>query len=153
APVAFGDGPLGPRPRLSARPLSMLAVLHVPFTHFQLPPEVLALGVFTGLTYALLGLGLVLVYKTSRVLNFAHGDMGSLAAATVFSMVVYHGVSYWIALPVGLAAAAACGAGMEFFVIRRLARAPRLIVLVATIGASQVLLVLATLVLSGKFRT
>jgi ABC-type branched-subunit amino acid transport system ATPase component/ABC-type branched-subunit amino acid transport system permease subunit len=121
----------------------LFAVAHLPFTHFEVPPDVLALGLITGLTYSLLGAGLVLVYKSSRVINFAHGNTGAIAAATVFSLVQFHGWSYWPALLLGLAASAGCGAAMEFFVIRRLSKAPRLIVLVAT----------ATLALQGHFKS
>jgi ABC-type branched-subunit amino acid transport system ATPase component/ABC-type branched-subunit amino acid transport system permease subunit len=131
----------------------VLAVLHVPFTGFELPPEVLILGLITGLTYSLLGAGLVIVYKSSRVINFAHGNTGAIAAGTVFSFVAYRGWNYWIGLVLGLIAAGACGAGMEFLVIRRLAKAPRLIVLVATIGAAQVMLVGAALALNGQFKS
>ena len=131
----------------------MLAELHVPFTSFELPPEVLVLGLITGLTYSLLGVGLVIVYKSSRVINFAHGNTGAIAAGAVFSLVAQRGWSYWIGLPLGLLAAGACGAALEFLVIRRLARAPRLIVLVATIGAAQLLLVAAALALDSEFES
>jgi ABC-type branched-subunit amino acid transport system permease subunit/ABC-type branched-subunit amino acid transport system ATPase component len=129
----------------------VLAALTIPVLDFELPPEVLGLGVITGLTYSLLAVGLVIVYKSSRVINFAHGNTGAVAAGTVFSLTVTRGWSYWLALPLALVAAAACGAAVEFLVIRRLARAPRLIVLVATIGAAQVLLVGASLALEEKF--
>jgi ABC-type branched-subunit amino acid transport system ATPase component/ABC-type branched-subunit amino acid transport system permease subunit len=103
----------------------------------DVPLEVVILGVIAGLTYALLGVGLVIVYKTSRVINFAHGEMGALAATIMPVAVILWDWPYWVALPISLAAAAACGAATELVVIRRLVRAPRLIVLVATIGASQ----------------
>jgi ABC-type branched-subunit amino acid transport system ATPase component/ABC-type branched-subunit amino acid transport system permease subunit len=115
---------------------------------FEAPVEVVVLGLITGLTYALLGVGLVLVYKTSRVLNFAHGEMGALAANVIPALVVVRGLNYWVALPVALITAAAAGALTELLVIRRLARAPRLIVLVATIGASQLFFAIGAIVLS-----
>ena len=37
-------------------------------------------GVFTGLVYGLLGVGLVVVYRGSRIINFAYGETGMLAA-------------------------------------------------------------------------
>jgi ABC-type branched-subunit amino acid transport system ATPase component/ABC-type branched-subunit amino acid transport system permease subunit len=103
----------------------------------DVPIEVVVLGLIAGLTYALLGVGLVIVYKSSRVINFAHGEMGALAATLMPVAVIRWGWPYWMALPLSLAAAAATGAVTELVVIRRLVRAPRLIVLVATIGASQ----------------
>jgi ABC-type branched-subunit amino acid transport system ATPase component/ABC-type branched-subunit amino acid transport system permease subunit len=114
-----------------------VAVAHVPFTHFQIPLEEVVLGLVTGLTYALLAVGLVMIYKTSRILNFAHGEMGALGAAVVPWLVIRHGVSYWLALPFALVISAAAGAFTAFLITRYLSRASRLIVMVATIGASQ----------------
>src|SRR5207248_6356647 len=114
-----------------------IAVAHIPFTHFQVPLEEVVLGLVTGLTYALLGVGLVLVYKTSRVLNFAHGEMGALGAGLMPWLVIRHGVPYGIALALALAVAAVAGAFTEVVVMRKLARSSRLIVMVATIGMSQ----------------
>ena len=111
----------------------------VPFTSFDVPMEIVVIGVITGLIYGLLGVGLTLVYKSSRVINFAHGDMGALPAGLLLLAVLKWNVPYWVAVPGALVAALAIGAGVEFLVIRRLVRAPRLVVLVATIGASQVL--------------
>jgi len=113
----------------------------LPFTHFELPPDIVVLGIVTGLTYGLLGVGLTLVYKTTRVINFAHGELGALPALIVPILVLNHGWSYWAAVPLALAGGAAGGALMETLVIRRLADAPRLVVLVATIGVTQLLLV------------
>ena len=115
----------------------MLAVAHIPLTNFQVPLEEVVLGLVTGLTYALLAVGLVMVYKTSRVLNFAHGEMGALAAGLIPWLVIRHRVPYWGALALALVVAAAAGAFTEVVVIRHLARAARLIVMVATIGVSQ----------------
>lgn len=104
---------------------------------FEVPAEIVVIGLVTGLTYALLGVGLTLAYKSSRVLNFAHGEMGALPAIIVPVLVVNHGWGYWPALLVALVAAAGTGVAMELAILRPLSRAPRLVVMVATIGASQ----------------
>lgn len=44
------------------------------------PVGVLAIGLITGLIYALLAIGLVLIYKASRFINFAHGQIGAFSA-------------------------------------------------------------------------
>jgi branched-subunit amino acid ABC-type transport system permease component len=129
----------------------MLAAFTVPFTSFEVPIEIVVLGVVTGLLYALLGIGLVLTYKSSRVLNFAHGDMGALPAGLLLFAVVRYHVPYPIALLGALAAAVGIGGAVEFLVIRRLVGAPRLVVLVATIGAAQVLLGLNMLIPRDDF--
>jgi len=119
---------------------AVVGVVTVPFTSFEVPPEVVALGIIAGLIYGLLGIGLTLIYKSSRVINFAHGDMGALPAGILLVLVINLDVPYLVALVAALAAAVAIGGLVEFLVIRRLAAAPRLVVLVSTIGVSQVLL-------------
>jgi len=113
----------------------------IPGIDFEVPIEVVTLGIITGLTYGLLGLGLTLVYRTTRILNFAHGEIGALPAALIPILVINNGWPYWLVMPVALALAAVLGGLTELVVIRRLSKAPRLILLVATIGVAQILLV------------
>lgn len=111
----------------------------LPLAGFEIPHNVVILGLITGLTYALLGLGITLVYRSSRVINFAHGEMGALAALMIPIFALNLGWPYPIALMIALLVAAAVGGLFEFLVIRPLRSASRLTVLVATIGASQLL--------------
>jgi ABC-type branched-subunit amino acid transport system ATPase component/ABC-type branched-subunit amino acid transport system permease subunit len=113
----------------------------VPGIDFQVPGDIVVLGLVTGLTYALLGLGLTLIYKSARVLNFAHGEMGAIAASLLLFLVAQQRWSYWAALPIALLVAVAAGAFMDLIVMRRLQRASRLLVLVATVGFAQLLFV------------
>lgn len=99
------------------------------------------LGVVAGLQYALLGIGIVLVYKASRFVNFAHGQLGAIAAILVAKFVIEWGWPYPIAVVLGLAAAGGVGALVERTVIQRLFNASRLVLLVATIGVAQILFV------------
>ena len=52
--------------------------LTVPGIDFEIPVNVVITGVIAGLTYSLIAIGLTLIYRTSRVLNFAAGEMGAL---------------------------------------------------------------------------
>ena len=113
---------------------------------FSLPPEVLALGAMTGLVYGLLAVGLVLVYRSSRFINFAHGEIGLFAAAVFALLVTEAGIPYWLALPLGLGMGALVAALTEALLVRRLARAPRLLSMVATLVLAQFLLVFANVV-------
>ena len=101
-------------------------------------------GIGVGLQYGLLAVGLVLIYRTSRVLNFAHGQLGVIAAVLFAHLVIDEKLPYFVALPIVLAVAAATGAGSELL-IRRLSNRPRLLVMVATIGLAQVLYLLSLL--------
>src|SRR5437870_10821160 len=101
------------------------------------------LGTIIGLTYGLLAVGLVLVYRTNRIVNFAHGEMGAFAAAFFGIAVTKWHVPYWVGLPMGLAMGGLVGAIAETGVIRRLRKAPRLMSIVATLGVGQLLVGLA----------
>ena len=94
-------------------------------------------GVVGGLITALVAMGIVLVYRSSRVINFAVGDIGVPAAALLAVMVGKHGWPYWPSLFAALAVGTLTGVLVELAVIRRLFKAPRVIVLVATIGVAQ----------------
>ena len=106
---------------------------------------VLILGLTTGLTYAILSIGLMLIYKSARFVNFAHGQLGAVSALLVAKAVNDHHVNYWLALVAALAVAAAVAALVELVVVRRLFDGPRLVLMVATIGVAQLLYALSFL--------
>ena len=108
---------------------------------FEILASSIVIGLVNGATYSLLALGLVLVYRSTKVVNFAHGQLGALGAYVLAKLTLDLDVPYLVALPLVLAAGAAVGALIELAVVRRLRDAPRLILLVATIGVSQILLV------------
>lgn len=106
----------------------------------EIGTPVVVLGALTGVLYGLLAVGLVLVYRTNRVINFAHGEIGAFGAALFSILVVRWGMPYWLMLPVAMAAAAAIGGTAEVAAIRRLRAAPSLMSVVATLGIGQLLL-------------
>jgi branched-chain amino acid transport system permease protein len=105
---------------------------------------------FIGLLYGILAIGLVVGYRGSRVVNFAHGETG-MVAAMFFADIRFgrnatglaedHGLL--LALPVALVIAAAIGAATELAVVRSLRQAPRIQPLVGTFAVSAILLVFA----------
>ena len=104
----------------------MSNTLTLPFIDFQIPLNVVILGVLAGLTYALIAIGLTLVYRTSHVLNFAAGEMGALPALLMPILVINKGWPYWLALALTLLGAATIGGLTEALVMRPLSRGPRL---------------------------
>src|SRR6202167_5512138 len=118
--------------RSSSAPKAARPVLATIFT-----TNLLFIRTVSGLIVALIAMGIVLVYRTTRVINFAVGDLGVPATALLAIMVGIHHWPYWLALPVALIIGAATGTVVELAVIRRLFRAPRVIVLVATIGVAE----------------
>ncbi|MFY9587879.1 MAG: branched-chain amino acid ABC transporter permease, partial [Actinomycetota bacterium] len=111
--------------------------------HWETPLPPVVLGMIGGLTYGLLAVGLVLVYRTNRVINFAHGEIGAFGAAFFGLMVVRWHIPYWVSFPLGLAVGGAMGAAAEVGVIRRLRKAPRLMSVVATLGIGQLVVTFA----------
>src|SRR5437016_6320389 len=106
---------------------------------WQISVETLVIGALTGLTYAILAAGLVLIYRATRVINFAHGEIGALGATLLAKLVLDEHWNFFLAFALMLALGGAIGALVELTVIRRLFKAPRLILLVATIGVAQLL--------------
>src|SRR6185503_7188701 len=101
-------------------------------------------GLVTGLLYGLLALGLVLIYRTNRIINFAHGQLGVVVAVFLLKLTRDLDIPYWPSLLTCLALGAALGALSELL-LRRLGSRPRVIVMVATIGLSQVLFLFTVL--------
>lgn len=115
-------------------------------------PGLYLYGIILGLLGALVALGMALIYRANRILNFSQGELGLAPTVFVLSLIAYSKVPYVLGLVVGLAAAILLGGLIEFLIIRRFFRAPRLILTVATIGVSQLLAVgsLAIPLLWGK---
>jgi branched-chain amino acid transport system permease protein len=108
----------------------------------------LVIGLFNGATYGLLAVGLVLVYKGARVFNFMQGEFGTVAAFTVWALVANAGLPYGVAVLIGLVCALLLGLIVERIIVRPLLDAPRITLLVATVGAA--LLTIATQIIVAK---
>ncbi|MGH3727959.1 MAG: branched-chain amino acid ABC transporter permease [Micromonosporaceae bacterium] len=103
-------------------------------------------GLFQGTVYGLLAVGLVLVYKGTRVFNFAQGEFGTVAAFVAWALLSYAGMPYWAAFGVALIAAVALGLLVEQTVVRPLFDASRITLLVATVGVALLLIGLTVLI-------
>jgi len=97
------------------------------------------LGLGAGAVYALAAQGIVLVYRGSGVLNFAHGAIG-MVGAFVFYNQRDAGTPTWLAWLMALGLGAAIGAAFHLGVMRPMRRAPALARLIATLGLLTVLL-------------
>jgi len=94
-------------------------------------------GSINGLVYGVLAMGIILVYRSSRVINFAAGNLGLPGAGLVALLHLRYDVPIVVSLAAGLVVGAVFGAAIELSVVRRLFSAPRVIVMVATIGVAQ----------------
>jgi len=104
-----------------------------------LPLGIVVYGLVLGGLSSLTAMGLVIVYRSARIINFAQAEIGGLAASVAVVMVIGWHLPYLLAVPVGMAFALGTGALVDLTVVRTLFRAPRLILTVATIGLAQVL--------------
>ena len=104
------------------------------FFNWTLIAQLFVNGMKNGAIYALMALTVVIIYKTTGHLNFAQGEMGTLGAFIIFVMVVEHGWSYWMAIPVSLVFSFLLGAGIERTLIRPIERRSALGVVIVTLG-------------------
>jgi branched-chain amino acid transport system permease protein len=100
--------------------------------------ETLIGGLLAGVLYALVAIGFVLIYKASRVFNFAQGSM-LLFAALAFVTLTEHGVNFWIAGAVTAALMIVLGVLIEWAVLRPLTGRSDLTLFMATLGLSYVI--------------
>ena len=115
-------------------------------TDFDFGLDRIVLGLFSGLTYGLLAIGLVLVYRSSRFVNFAHGAVGAFGASVLALFVVNWGTPYWLSFLLAIGIAGLLSAGIEVLVVRRLTGRPALIGMIATLGLSQFILIMALVI-------
>ncbi len=97
--------------------------------------EALVIGLINGAMYGLVALGLVLIYKSSGIFNFAQGEFGTVAIYVLW-LLLERNVPYVLSVLLALATAIAIGLATERLIIRPLYTSPRVILLVATAGVA-----------------
>ena len=101
--------------------------------------EISLVGLAVGGVYSLIALGYVLVYRTTRVVNFAHGNLMMFGAYFFFTFAVLLELPWWAALPLSIGASALLGAGIERVLMRPLLRREATVAVLATVGLAAVL--------------
>ena len=109
---------------------------------FDISAQVVFSGAMRGLVLGVLAVAVILIYRSSRVINFAIGELGALGAALLVRLVVNWNWNWYLGFAVTLLFGALLGAVLELGVVRRLFRAPRVVLFVATLGAAQLFLFL-----------
>ena len=128
-----------PGRRPSAARLAGGAVLYLLVVRLFFPysiPE-LTQGLALGSLYGVIAVGLILIYRTNRIINFAAAAIGAVPAILGLLLDVQNGVPYLAMLPVAIIGGAVIGGLVDVLVIRRFARSPRLILTVVTLGVAQ----------------
>lgn len=111
--------------------------------------QVLWEGLVSGVLYALIALGFVLIYKSSRIFNFAQGIMVVFAALTLVGL-HEQGVPALLALPLTLLVMLILAIAIERIVLRPLVNQPDIILFMATIGITLFLVGLGELIFGGE---
>ena len=118
------------------------------FEIFGIPSQALfgqlLLGLINGSFYALLSLGLAVIFGMLNIINFAHGAQYMLGAFTAFFLLQYFGLNYWVALVIAPIIVGATGVVIERLFLQRLYKLDHLYGLLLTFGLA--------LILEGVFR-
>ena len=86
-------------------------------------PGVYVIGLVFGMLGALTALGMALIYRSNRILNFAQGELGLAPSVAALGLITFSAMPYVFALLFGLGAAVLLGVVVEFVIIRRFAKA------------------------------
>ena len=120
--------------------------------NWQLVPQFAITGLLVGGPIALTGLGLVLIFKSSYIFNFAQGQLLLMGALMTWWLSVQLGLPLWIAVLLALILSALLGLVIERLAIRPMTGQPLLSIILMTLALSQVLQGLALLLFGGAQR-
>lgn len=105
----------------------------------ELLSQVIISGLTLGSLYALVGLGFVIIYKATAVVNFAHGELLMLGAMMGLFFHLDSGLPYALSFVLAILVAAAVGALVERCALRPLRDAPEVTLILATVAVSQMI--------------
>jgi branched-chain amino acid transport system permease protein len=111
----------------------------------------IAAGIRDGGIYASLALAIVIIYRSTRVINFAQGEMATFTTFVAWSL-TNHGLSFWAAFPIVLAIAFAGGVAIEGTVIRPVESASTVTIIIVTLGLALLLNGLTNVIWGGGER-
>jgi branched-chain amino acid transport system permease protein len=127
----------------------------IPFVQMAQAPDLFAQalwdGLVSGMLYALIALGFVLIYKASAVFNFAQGIMVVFAALTLVGLYQV-GVPAFLALALTIGVMFVLAVGIERLVLHPLVNRPEIILFMATFGLTYFLIGLGEFIFGGEVR-
>lgn len=98
------------------------------------PGGILFFGAVQGIISSLTAVGIILIYRTNRIINFAQAAIGGAGAIFMYNLVTALNWPYFIAFVIGVAIAGALGLAIDLIVVRRFFFAPRLLLTALTIA-------------------
>ena len=125
---------------------SVAAVVLIQLVAYPMPAGNWIRGAVLGLLTGTLAMGMALIYRANRVVNFAQAELGAVPTAFGASFVLFWGWPYLLGLGATIVLAVVLGVVVEMAIVRRFRHAPRLVLTVATLGITQLMVVLGILV-------
>ena len=120
------------------------------FTWTEFAQQISA-GIRQGAIFAGLALALVIIYRSTRAINFAQGEMATFTTFICWSL-MNHGLSFWAAFPIVLAIAFAGGVTLERTIIRPVENGPVITIVIVTLGLAVLLNGLMSVIWGGGNR-
>ena len=120
-------------------PFTDLGLLNIGTRTAPIPREIFLNGAVVGSLYGLIGIGLILIYRASRIINFAQAQLGAIAASAALMLLTFHNWPYLAVIPLVILGGAAVGGIVEVSFVRRFSKSPRLILTVVTVGIGLIL--------------
>ncbi|MEX2148349.1 MAG: branched-chain amino acid ABC transporter permease [Candidatus Rokuibacteriota bacterium] len=115
--------------------------------------QVIISGILAGSLYAMVALGLSLIFGVMRVINIAHGPMLMLGAYTTYFLYAGFGLNPYLSLPISMAVLFVLGAVLQRALVFRVVDAPELSSLLLTFGISIALVNVAQLAFTSDLRS
>ncbi|MWP38316.1 branched-chain amino acid ABC transporter permease [Rhodobacter sphaeroides] len=109
-------------------------------------------GLALGSTYALVALGLTLIFGVLLIPNFAHGEFYMLGAFLTYAMVLA-GMNFWLAMALAVGAVILLGCLVDRLAFKPVEQAPPLSMMISALAASIILQQSAMLIWGGEART
>lgn len=109
-------------------------------------------GLTQGMVYSAFALALVLIWRSTRIVNFAQAPMAMITALLALDL-IDGGASYWVGFAVALLAGLLLGAVVEFVLIRRVDQTSEINPVILTLGLFVVLHAVAAILFSSQFRS
>jgi branched-chain amino acid transport system permease protein len=109
-------------------------------------------GFISGMIYAAFALALVLIWRSTRIVNFAQGSMGA-ATSFIALTLIHSGQSYWVGFIVALASGFVLGAVIERVVVRPVERGPELNAVIVTLGLFVAIEAIIAIVAGNSFQS
>ena len=106
-----------------------------------------------GSLYALVGIGFVILYRSTRVINFAQGAFMLLGGDVFYTLLVDWHLAWYLALPISMVVLGIIGALTYLVFFRRLVGADLFVLVIATLGLNIVIVTIATIIWGPDIRS